>query len=95
MIIRAVGAAAGAAGLVLGLAGCPGSLINPVQAGGDLPSSAATTVSGCSAPGLTPKFIAVVLQGISSALETGTSGVATFNPAAQSYCTSPDGKSFA
>ena len=69
-----------------GLAGC-------VHAGGDLPISAPTTVTACAAPGVTPKFIAVLLQGINSSLETGTSGAATFNPATQSYCTSPDGKS--
>jgi hypothetical protein len=92
-IIRAVGAAAGASALALGLAGCPGSPTNPIEAGGDLPTAAATTVSPCSPPGTNPKFIAIVGQGITSHVVTGMAGPASFNPATASYCTSPDGKS--
>lgn len=85
---RTLAAAAAAFALASLLAGCP------TQAGGSPPiTPTGSTVTGCSPPGTNPKFIAIVGQGITSSVETDTAGAASFNPATQSYCTSPDGKS--
>ena len=76
--------------------GPKGSLTNPIEAGGDPPSTAASSafLNPCAPPGTHPKFIAILAQGISSSVDAGTgNGVVSFNPATQSYCTSPDGNS--
>ena len=43
--------------------------------------------------GRTPKFIAILAQGINSSVNTNTSAAGSFDPTAQSYCSSPDGTS--
>lgn len=82
-------AAVGVCALALLLVGCKKDQ-GPLQTA--LPA-ATSTLSACSPPGTNPKFIAIVGQGITSSVETNTTGATSFNPAAVSYCTSPDGQS--
>jgi len=75
---------------------CNGSCITSVPPGQQgTPTSTGATNNVCPVPGSHPKFIAIMLQGISSyvlANGNSTTGSTTFNPAAINYCASPNGQ---
>jgi hypothetical protein len=77
-------AAVGAATLAVALSACGPSV------GGEGNGSPPPSPGGCKAPGSAPRFIAILIQGVGSKVDSN----GPFNPAAQdlSYCASLDGR---